>query len=504
MGSHVVGIGRAEGRISRRADYRAERRRRRALPRDPLRAAAAGAVRPLAGKVRGAARQDTRAQQRTEVGRGRDKRRAFKRRGGVRSSAKNVLLRSAAACVRYTSSGDGIRRTPHLTPNLVDANTGALTYLDFGMTVTVDAWRRSAMLRGLVGSSTATRVRSCATLSKSSFCRRRGDQRQRRRWTEVFDGGRRETNTKAAPRDERFPRCRVPARLGAVRVRVRLPPYFATSRARRAGSGSRPGSIPEFRVIGAAYLYVLLWTPTPRPARRSGGSSSPPTASPCGGAASRASSRAVAESLKNVNETIPPETLPGTEGDDEQKGKTRYMFHTLGKKRFWWCVPAAGLARLSRVLTSQTEPRRAASVRRREIRNGNRNAKANAKASGARARRPPAARTRWSTCPPRREPGCAPAAVPGRTRTPRRCVLEDETVPDSTGNGRFRKRPAARVGTRRTRRTRRGRGTRRWRLRAARARTAGRRAPGRPGGGGGRRARAPAEMSLASRRWRSA
>ena len=40
---------------------------------------------------------------------------------------------------------------PHPGNLVVDANTGALTYLDFGMTVTVDARRRSAMLRGLVG-----------------------------------------------------------------------------------------------------------------------------------------------------------------------------------------------------------------------------------------------------------------------------------------------------------------------------------------------------------------
>ena len=179
---------------------------------------------------------------------------------GVRSSAKNVLLERGVRCSLHQLLETGFMHAdPHPGNLVVDANTGALTYLDFGMTVTVDARRRSAMLRGLVGFVNRDARSLVRDLVELEFLPRDVDQtRAAYALTEVFDGVARETNTKAVRGTNDF--LGVVSQLGSAlyAFEFRLPPYFARIlRALAALEGVATGVDPEFRVIERVYPYVL-------------------------------------------------------------------------------------------------------------------------------------------------------------------------------------------------------------------------------------------------------
>ena len=179
---------------------------------------------------------------------------------GVRSSAKNVLLERGVRCSLHQLLETGFMHAdPHPGNLVVDANTGALTYLDFGMTVTVDARRRSAMLRGLVGFVNRDARSLVRDLVELEFLPRDVDRaRAAYALTEVFDGVARETNTNAVRGTNDF--LGVVSQLGSAlyAFEFRLPPYFARIlRALAALEGVATGVDPEFRVIERVYPTVL-------------------------------------------------------------------------------------------------------------------------------------------------------------------------------------------------------------------------------------------------------
>ena len=123
---------------------------------------------------------------------------------GVRSSAKNVLLERGVRCSLHQLLETGFMHAdPHPGNLVVDANTGALTYLDFGMTVTVDARRRSAMLRGLVGFVNRDARSLVRDLVELEFLPRDVDQRGGVRLTR-FSTAWRERRTRKRSRDDDF------------------------------------------------------------------------------------------------------------------------------------------------------------------------------------------------------------------------------------------------------------------------------------------------------------
>ena len=217
---------------------------------------------------------------------------------------------------------------PHPGNLVVDANTGALTYLDFGMTVTVDARRRSAMLRGLVGFVNRDARSLVRDLVELEFLPRDVDQtRAAYALTEVFDGVARETNTKAVRGTNDF--LGVVSQLGSAlyAFEFRLPPYFARIlRALAALEGVATGVDPEFRVIERVYPYVLArLVRDPDPETRETLRRlvlTPDGESVRWRRVARVFS-AVAESLKNGNGNRSAETRFGTEGDETKEKNTR-------------------------------------------------------------------------------------------------------------------------------------------------------------------------------------
>ena len=248
---------------------------------------------------------------------------------GVRSSAKNVLLERGVRCSLHQLLETGFMHAdPHPGNLVVDANTGALTYLDFGMTVTVDARRRSAMLRGLVGFVNRDARSLVRDLVELEFLPRDVDQtRAAYALTEVFDGVARETNTKAVRGTNDF--LGVVSQLGSAlyAFEFRLPPYFARIlRALAALEGVATGVDPEFRVIERVYPYVLArLVRDPDPETRETLRRlvlTPDGESVRWRRVARVFS-AVAESLKNGNGNRSAETRFGTEGDETKEKNTR-------------------------------------------------------------------------------------------------------------------------------------------------------------------------------------
>ena len=248
---------------------------------------------------------------------------------GVRSSAKNVLLERGVRCSLHQLLETGFMHAdPHPGNLVVDANTGALTYLDFGMTVTVDARRRSAMLRGLVGFVNRDARSLVRDLVELEFLPRDVDQtRAAYALTEVFDGVARETNTKAVRGTNDF--LGVVSQLGSAlyAFEFRLPPYFARIlRALAALEGVATGVDPEFRVIERVYPYVLArLVRDPDPETRETLRRlvlTPDGESVRWRRVARVFS-AVAESLKNGNGNHSAETRFGTEGDETKEKNTR-------------------------------------------------------------------------------------------------------------------------------------------------------------------------------------
>ena len=248
---------------------------------------------------------------------------------GVRSSAKNVLLERGVRCSLHQLLETGFMHAdPHPGNLVVDANTGALTYLDFGMTVTVDARRRSAMLRGLVGFVNRDARSLVRDLVELEFLPRDVDRtRAAYALTEVFDGVARETNTKAVRGTNDF--LGVVSQLGSAlyAFEFRLPPYFARIlRALAALEGVATGVDPEFRVIERVYPYVLArLVRDPDPETRETLRRlvlTPDGESVRWRRVARVFS-AVAESLKNGNGNRSAETRFGTEGDETKEKNTR-------------------------------------------------------------------------------------------------------------------------------------------------------------------------------------
>ena len=248
---------------------------------------------------------------------------------GVRSSAKNVMLERGVRCSLHQLLETGFMHAdPHPGNLVVDANTGALTYLDFGMTVTVDARRRSAMLRGLVGFVNRDARSLVRDLVELEFLPRDVDQtRAAYALTEVFDGVARETNTKAVRGTNDF--LGVVSQLGSAlyAFEFRLPPYFARIlRALAALEGVATGVDPEFRVIERVYPYVLArLVRDPDPETRETLRRlvlTPDGESVRWRRVARVFS-AVAESLKNGNGNRSAETRFGTEGDETKEKNTR-------------------------------------------------------------------------------------------------------------------------------------------------------------------------------------
>ena len=248
---------------------------------------------------------------------------------GVRSSAKNVLLERGVRCSLHQLLETGFMHAdPHPGNLVVDANTGALTYLDFGMTVTVDARRRSAMLRGLVGFVNRDARSLVRDLVELEFLPRDVDRtRAAYALTEVFDGVARETNTKAVRGTNDF--LGVVSQLGSAlyAFEFRLPPYFARIlRALAALEGVATGVDPEFRVIERVYPYVLArLVRDPDPETRETLRRlvlTPDGESVRWRRVARVFS-AVAESLKNGNGNHSAETRFGTEGDETKEKNTR-------------------------------------------------------------------------------------------------------------------------------------------------------------------------------------
>ena len=248
---------------------------------------------------------------------------------GVRSSAKNVLLERGVRCSLHQLLETGFMHAdPHPGNLVVDANTGALTYLDFGMTVTVDARRRSAMLRGLVGFVNRDARSLVRDLVELEFLPRDVDRtRAAYALTEVFDGVARETNTKAVRGTNDF--LGVVSQLGSAlyAFEFRLPPYFARIlRALAALEGVATGVDPEFRVIERVYPYVLArLVRDPDPETRETLRRlvlTPDGESVRWRRVARVFS-AVAESLKNGNGNRSAETRFGTEGDETKETNTR-------------------------------------------------------------------------------------------------------------------------------------------------------------------------------------
>ena len=244
---------------------------------------------------------------------------------GVRSSAKNVLLERGVRCSLHQLLETGFMHAdPHPGNLVVDANTGALTYLDFGMTVTVDARRRSAMLRGLVGFVNRDARSLVRDLVELEFLPRDVDQtRAAYALTEVFDGVARETNTKAVRGTNDF--LGVVSQLGSAlyAFEFRLPPYFARIlRALAALEGVATGVDPEFRVIERVYPYVLArLVRDPDPETRETLRRlvlTPDGESVRWRRVARVFS-AVAESLRNGNGNHSAETRFGTEGDETKE-----------------------------------------------------------------------------------------------------------------------------------------------------------------------------------------
>ena len=263
---------------------------------------------------------------------------------GVRSSAKNALLERGVRCSLHQLLETGFMHAdPHPGNLVVDANTGALTYLDFGMTVTVDARRRSAMLRGRSlrqprrAPARARPGRARARLADAPTGKRQG--------ADAADGGFRRRGARdeheSRSRDERFPRCRVSARLGAVRVRARLPPYFARRSfgALAALEGvAGTGVDPQFRVIEAKPTHAVgararELDPGIRETLRR--LVLTPMASPCGGAASRASSARSPRAPRTGTGTIPAETLlePATRRRKKTRARSRRLRNVSQSRR---------------------------------------------------------------------------------------------------------------------------------------------------------------------------
>jgi predicted unusual protein kinase regulating ubiquinone biosynthesis (AarF/ABC1/UbiB family) len=147
----------------------------------------------------------------------------------------------------------------------VDAKTGALTYLDFGMTVSVTKQRRKAMIRGLVGFVNKDAVSLVRDLVDLEFLPRDVDVRAATRaLTKVFQG----VGSKAA---EGVPATTirgtndflgVVSQLGTALFdhNFRLPPYFSRIlRALASLEGVATGVDVNFRVIGT---YSISQIPT--------------------------------------------------------------------------------------------------------------------------------------------------------------------------------------------------------------------------------------------------
>ena len=192
----------------------------------------------------------------------------------VRSSA--VLLERGVRCSLHQLLETGFMHAdPHPGNLVVDSKTGALTYLDFGMTVTVDAHRRRAMLRGLVGFVNRDARSLVRDLVELEFLPDSVDvEAATRALADVFDGvAERETketkeSTKSTVRKENTVRTvrgtndflGVVSQLGAALYahEFRLPPYFArVLRALAALEGVAVGVDKNFKVIEYCYPYVL-------------------------------------------------------------------------------------------------------------------------------------------------------------------------------------------------------------------------------------------------------
>ena len=174
----------------------------------------------------------------------------------VRSRA--VLLERGVRCSLHQLLETGFMHAdPHPGNLVVDASTGALTYLDFGMTVRVDARRRRAMLRGLVGFVNRDARSLVRDLVELEFLPPDADlEAAAAALAEVFDGVRRETSAVRGTNDF----LGVVSQLGAAlyAFEFRLPPYFARIlRALAALEGVATGVDPEFRVIERVYPFVL-------------------------------------------------------------------------------------------------------------------------------------------------------------------------------------------------------------------------------------------------------
>ena len=190
----------------------------------------------------------------------------------VRSSA--VLLERGVRCSLHQLLETGFMHAdPHPGNLVVDARTGALTYLDFGMTVHVDARRRRAMLRGLVGFVNRDARSLVRDLVELEFLPPSVDvEAATSALADVFDGVERETQTKTKNSKESAKNVRaknvrgtndflgVVSQLGAALYahEFRLPPYFArVLRALAALEGVAVGVDADFKVIERVYPYVL-------------------------------------------------------------------------------------------------------------------------------------------------------------------------------------------------------------------------------------------------------
>ena len=344
---------------------------------------------------------------------------------GVRSSAKNVLLERGVRCSLHQLLETGFMHAdPHPGNLVVDANTGALTYLDFGMTVTVDARRRSAMLRGLVGFVNRDARSLVRDLVELEFLPRDVDRtRAAYALTEVFDGVARETNTKAVRGTNDF--LGVVSQLGSAlyAFEFRLPPYFARIlRALAALEGVATGVDPEFRVIERVYPYVLArLVRDPDPETRETLRRlvlTPDGESVRWRRVARVFS-AVAESLKNGNGNRSAETRFGTEGDETKEKNTRAVRDV--------CETFRKVAETARAVAEGADElvraRARASVREGRKRTRNRTRKRTRKRVGARGGYGLRGARRDGV---RYVPGgnrVARRARPGRTRRLRRVVL---------------------------------------------------------------------------------
>ena len=179
--------------------------------------------------------------------------------------SKQLLERGVRCSLHQLLETGFMHADPHPGNLIVDAKTGALTYLDFGMTVSVTKQRRKAMIRGLVGFVNKDAVSLVRDLVDLEFLPRDVDVRAATRaLTKVFQG----VGSKAA---EGVPATTirgtndflgVVSQLGTALFdhNFRLPPYFSRIlRALASLEGVATGVDVNFRVIGT---YSISQIPT--------------------------------------------------------------------------------------------------------------------------------------------------------------------------------------------------------------------------------------------------